>query len=234
MSSVSVYGNAPSGEYSALLRTTSPQKYPEGFRYIVGFLLTTEDGKEPLLGDDGHLWAIAVCNLVKTGNAKSKQFKIRKAMLSSEEYDPIEAATNVPDFDHFITARRLVRVRVERRPIPKGGFVSVVTHIQRPRDGEWESIEGEYDGPPYPWINADGTKKELKEAQFVALPLVQRRMHTWWDQAMTKGKPWVGPDGSFLPLGPEDQLKLDSDDAAKYRAAQIQAKLRARQQKQAA
>jgi hypothetical protein len=156
------YGNAPAGEYKAIFTGTFPARYPKGQRLIFGFLLLDQNGRVPLFANDGttELRAVAVCNLSNGENPKSKPYRICKAMLRQDEFDPIEAAMRVPPPEHFLPAalgepRRLLGVRVARR-----NDASLVTDIQRPRDGVWECIEGKFEGGPrrrFSWLNADGT-----------------------------------------------------------------------------
>jgi hypothetical protein len=116
----SVYGEAPAGEYFAVFSSAVTQKYPVGLRFVVGFLIVDPETKVPIEDRDGNpQFAVAVCNLVQGGggNAKSKQFKIRKAMLRADEFDPIGNATSVPGWDHFTQklsdgSWRIVKIRV--------------------------------------------------------------------------------------------------------------------------
>jgi hypothetical protein len=229
----SAYGSAPAGEHFAILRTTSNERYPAGYRFVVGFIIVDPETKVPREDPDGHpLFAVAVCNQLKKGTAKSKQFKLRKALLTADEFDPIVSATSVPDWSHF-TKRlpdgswRVVRIRVANRG-ENGKSVSVVTHIQRPRDGVWESIEGKFDGPPFPWINLDGTLKRLKQEQVDKLPRVQRDVYERWDCSPRKGKPWFVGDGHFLELPAEEVAKLDKYEKTNYEIAKIKHQLACR------
>jgi hypothetical protein len=233
----SAYGNAPEGEHFAVLRTTSGEKFPDGMRYVVGFVIVNPEIKRPIEDADGHpLFAVAVCNLVKKGNAKSKQFKIRKALLREDEFDPIGNATSVPDWDHFKErlpdgSWNIVKVRVATRG-EHGKNVSVVTHIQRPRDGVWESIEGKFEGnsegPPFPWINLDGTRKALRAEEQAKLPGDQQLMYEVWNEAPASGKPWFSDDGQFRELSPETMATLHELDRAKYQIATIKHQLGSR------
>jgi hypothetical protein len=211
----SVYGNAPLGEHFAVFQTAGSQKYPSGMRFVVGFVIVNPETKVPLEDADGNiLFAVAVCNLVGGGgNAKSKQFKIRKAMLRAEEFDPIGNAASVPGWDHF-TQRlsdgswRILKIRVATKG-ENGKRVSVVTHIERPREGQWEPIDGVFDGPPYPWINLDGTRKKLPDDQIKKLSGPERDLYEVWNDAPSSGKRWFDGDKRFKELPPGELAKFD-------------------------
>jgi hypothetical protein len=61
-------------------------------------------------------------------------------MLSRHEYDPIKSRVGLPDISHFYNEVFMVRVS------SKNEEYNFITHIQRPRDMEWECIEGEFEG----------------------------------------------------------------------------------------
>ena len=61
-------------------------------------------------------------------------------MLTKEEYDPLDIHLGLPNLNYFF--KRIMKVRVTR----KETGMNFITHIQRPRDGQWECIEGEFEG----------------------------------------------------------------------------------------
>lgn len=156
-SQIQIYGNAPSGDHNALCRNINDAFFPgRGPRTIVGFLILNAEGTAPLDAPGGEpYFAVAVCNPSKGVSPQSKQFKIRKAMLRADEFDAIDNALSVPGWEHFLQrlpdgSRRVVKARVVQKPTSDGRFVSEITAIQRPRDGQWESIVGKFGGgPPY-------------------------------------------------------------------------------------
>jgi len=135
------YANCPSGEYWAAFFNSEVKKYPRGKREIISFLILNEDKKTPRLNNKGEpYYSTIICNQSKGSSPKSKVSKIKKAMLTKEEYDPIDVCLGVPNFDHF--NKRKMKIRVTT----KGTGMNFATHIQRPRDDQWECIEGEFDG----------------------------------------------------------------------------------------
>ena len=135
------YANCPSGEYWAAFCNSEDQKYPRGKREILSFVILNEDKKTPLLNNKGEpYYSTIICNQSKGSNPKSKVSKIKNAMLTKEEYDPIDVCLGLPNFDNF--NKRKMKIRVTT----KGTGMNFVTHIQRPRDGQWECIEGEFEG----------------------------------------------------------------------------------------
>jgi len=135
------YTNCPSGEYWAAFCNSEVKKYPKGKREILGFLILDEDKEAPRLNNKGDpYYSTIICNESKGSSPKSKVSKIKKAMLTKEEYDPIDVCLGVPNFDNF--NKRKMKIRVTT----KGTGMNFATHIQRPRDNEWECIEGEFDG----------------------------------------------------------------------------------------
>ncbi len=135
------YTNCPSGEYWATFCNSEVKKYPRGKREIISFLILNEDKKTPRLNNKGEpYYSTIICNQSKGSSPKSKVSKIKKAMLTKEEYDPIDVCLGVPNFDNF--NKRKMKIRVTT----KGTGMNFATHIQRPRDNEWECIEGEFDG----------------------------------------------------------------------------------------
>jgi hypothetical protein len=135
------YTNCPSGEYWATFCNSEVKKYPRGKREIISFLILNEDKKTPRLNNKGEpYYSTIICNESKGTSPKSKVSKIKNAMLTKEEYDPIDVCLGVPNFDNF--NKRKMKIRVTT----KGTGMNFATHIQRPRDNEWECIEGEFDG----------------------------------------------------------------------------------------
>ena len=133
------YSNCHPGEYWAIFINSEEVKYPRGVREILSFLIL-KDENEPLLNNQGDAYySVIVCNKSKGMSPKSKVSKIKKAMLSKEEYDPINCLIELPELANFY--RRKFKVFVERK-----NDLTFITKIQRPRDEEWENIEGEFDG----------------------------------------------------------------------------------------
>ena len=135
------YTNCPSGEYWAAFCNSEVKKYPKGKREILGFLILNEDKETPRLNNKGDpYYSTIICNQSKGSSPKSKANKIKKAMLTKEEYDPIDVCLGLPNFDNF--NKRKMKIRITT----KGTGMNFATHIQRPRDNEWECIEGEFEG----------------------------------------------------------------------------------------
>jgi hypothetical protein len=100
-----------------------------------------EDKETPRLNNHGEAYySTIICNQSKGSSPKSKVNKIKKAMLTKEEYDPLDVHLGLPTTETFY--KRIVKVKV----CPKSNDKNFITHIQRPRDNEWECIEGEFDG----------------------------------------------------------------------------------------
>ena len=135
------YTNCPSGEYWAAFCNSEVKKYPKGKREIISFLILNEDKKTPRLNNKGEpYYSTIICNRSKGSNPKSKVSKIKKSMLKKEEYDPIDAHLGLPNTSYFF--KRIIQVRVTT----KETGMNFITHIQRPRDNQWECIEGEFEG----------------------------------------------------------------------------------------
>ena len=135
------YTNCPSGEYWAAFCISEVKKYPKGKREILGFLILDEDKEAPRLNNKGDpYYSTIICNESKGSSPKSKVNKIKKAMLTKEEYDPLDVHLGLPTIETFY--KRIVKVKV----CPKSNDKNFITHIQRPRDNEWECIEGEFEG----------------------------------------------------------------------------------------
>lgn len=133
------FTNCPPGEYWSVFINSEVVKYPRGEREILHFLIL-KDKETPLLNNQGEAYySVIVCNKSKGTSPKSKISKIKKAMLSKEEYDPIDCLIELPELTDFY--KRKFKVLVEKKK-----DLTFITKIQRPRDNEWENIEGEFDG----------------------------------------------------------------------------------------
>ena len=98
------YPNAPTGEHMAVFVRVETRLLKKGYghRLLVYFLIMDADGDEPSVDNSGdNYYAVAVCNVPKGNNPKSKAYKIRKAMLLPDEYDPVQAALGLPNWDYF-------------------------------------------------------------------------------------------------------------------------------------
>jgi len=134
------YTNCPSGEYWAIFFNSEIKKYPKGERQLLTFLILNEE-QQPFLNNQGEAYySVIVCNKSKGSSPKSKINKIKKAMLAIDEYDPIDIHLGLPALDKFY--KRKFKVRVSS----KNKNYNFISHIQRPRDNEWECIEGEFEG----------------------------------------------------------------------------------------
>ena len=135
------YTNCPSGEYWAIFSNSEVKKYPRGKREILSFLILNDDKETPRLNNkEEPYYSTIICNESKGSSPKSKVNKIKKSMLSKEEYDPISIHLGVPTIETFYN--RILKVKV----CPKSNNKNFITHIQRPRDNQWECIEGEFEG----------------------------------------------------------------------------------------
>ena len=135
------YTNCPSGEYWAVFYNSEVKKYPKGKREVLSFLILNDDKETPRLNNkEEPYYSTIICNESKGSSPKSKVNKIKKSMLSKEEYDPISIHLGVPTIDTFY--KRVLKVKV----CPKSNNKNFITHIQRPRDNQWECIEGEFEG----------------------------------------------------------------------------------------
>jgi len=134
------YANCPSGEYWAIFFNSEIKKYPKGERQLLTFLILDEE-QQPFLNNQGEAYySVIVCNKSKGSSPKSKINKIKKAMLAIDEYDPIEIHLGLPELDKFY--KRKIKIRITT----KETGMNFITHIQRPRDDQWECIEGEFEG----------------------------------------------------------------------------------------
>ncbi len=61
-------------------------------------------------------------------------------MFTKEEYDTLDIHLVVPTTSYFY--KRIMRVRITT----KETGMNFITYIQRPRDNQWECIEGEFEG----------------------------------------------------------------------------------------
>lgn len=95
-----------------------------------------------------NYYAVAVCNPSKGSNPKSKVHKVLKCMLTKEEYDPVLSSMTLPDIEEFLPNKgkspRFVNIKVSI--VGNEKKASVITHIERIRDKEWENIEGKFEG----------------------------------------------------------------------------------------
>ena len=139
------YGdNTPDGEYFAVLINLDSERFPLGQRMVFKFAILNEDTNEPILDEqDNPMFAVAVCNNSKMKSSKSKIVKVTRALLSKENYDPIKSLSEIPHPEELFHTKTYIRVK--QKTSEKGKTVSNVTHIQRPRDGVWESIESTFD-----------------------------------------------------------------------------------------
>jgi hypothetical protein len=141
--------NCPTGEYPAIFCNSEVVKYPKGKRQILSFLIMNEDNTKPRSNNMGdNYYAVAVCNPSKGSNPKSKVHKILKAMLTEDEYDPLHSELALPSMDEYLPSKglpnRIIKVRVKK--VGDDKQASLVSHIKRPRDNEWECVEGEFEG----------------------------------------------------------------------------------------
>jgi len=134
------YANCPSGEYWAIFFNSEIKKYPKGERQLLTFLILDEE-QQPFLNNQGEAYySVIVCNKSKGSSPKSKINKIKKAMLAIDEYDSIEIHLGLPELDKFYKRKMKIRITT------KETGMNFITHIQRPRDDQWECIEGEFEG----------------------------------------------------------------------------------------
>jgi len=135
------YTNCPSGEYWAIFSNSEIKKYPKGYREVLTFLILNDDKQTPKLNNkEEPYYSTIICNKSKGSSPKSKVNKIKRSMLSKEEYDPINIHLGVPTIETFYNRKLKVKVCL------KSNNKNFITHIQRPRDNQWECIEGEFEG----------------------------------------------------------------------------------------
>ena len=150
-------------------------------------------------------------------------------MLQPEEARDNQLVLNLPGAEHFTTPyngrERVLDIRVNRKET-QGQRVSLVTHIRRPRDGEWQCIEGSYEGAEAGTVN--GRPFWLREVG-AAIPFVgveaQRQLDAgrlrggedlewmYWDRTTPDElRQWLNDDGSVRVVreteiaGIEDQV----------------------------
>ena len=134
------YTNCPPGEYLAIFTNSGIFKFNDGKRELLFFLIL-KDENSPLLNNKCEPYcSVIVCNKTKGVSPKSKISKIKLAMLNKDEYDPLSIHIGLPSIESFYERRFKVLVTA------KGEDYNFITHIQRPRDLEWEHIEMEYEG----------------------------------------------------------------------------------------
>ena len=132
--------NCPPGEYLTIFTKSEDVKYTRGERELLSFLIL-KDENTPLIDNKGKAYcSVIVCNKTKGVSPKSKISKIKLAMLNKDEYDPLGIHIGLPAIENFYDRRFKVLVS------PKSKDYNFITHIQRPRDLEWEHIEMEYEG----------------------------------------------------------------------------------------
>jgi len=132
--------NCPPGEYLSIFTNSKVVKYTRGERELLYFLIL-KDESQPLIDNKGKAYrSVIVCNKTKGISPKSKISKIKLAMLNKDEYDPLGIHIGLPTIESFYDRRFKVLVSA------KSEDYNFITHIQRPRDLEWEHIEMEYEG----------------------------------------------------------------------------------------
>ena len=115
-------------------------------------------------------------------------------MLTKEEYDPIDVCLALPNFDNF--NKRKMKIRITT----KGTGMNFATHIQRPRDNEWECIEGEFEGR----FNIIEDPIELYNKLRKQIPFKEREIYDDAIHSMVNCN-----DGVFLDE--KDKFKMDVD-----------------------
>tara|TARA_B110000008_G_scaffold269507_1_gene298817 strand:- start:200 stop:904 length:705 start_codon:yes stop_codon:yes gene_type:complete len=135
------YANCPSGEHWAIFSNSEVKKYPKGYREVLTFLILNDDKQTPKLNNkEEPYYSTIICNKSKGSSPKSKVNKIKRSMLSKEEYDPVNIHLGVPTIETFYNRKLKVKVCL------KSNNKNFITHIHRPRDNQWECIEGEFEG----------------------------------------------------------------------------------------
>ena len=135
------YTNCPSGEYWAIFSNSEVKKYPKGYREVLTFLILNDDKQTPKLNNkEEPYYSTIICNKSKGSSPKSKVNKIKRSMLSKEEYDPVKIHLGVSTIETFYNRKLKVKVSL------KSNNKNFITHIQKPRDNQWECIEGEFEG----------------------------------------------------------------------------------------
>jgi hypothetical protein len=199
-------------------------------RLVIGFGLCSEDGSEAIYGADGEpVTAVIVANVPKGDNPKSVAHKVRKAMLTADEYDPFSSAFHVPAWDHFKEplpdgSNRVLTIKVERTKASNGAWLSLVSHIRQPRDGVWFGVRQTYDGPPYPWLTMDGQRKPLSENERGELSGFERDVYDFWTMDCSNPK-WTDEAGRFVPLSEGEVAALGSLHRPQYEVARVKTAL---------
>tara|TARA_Y100000590_G_C15342908_1_gene872134 strand:- start:84 stop:623 length:540 start_codon:yes stop_codon:yes gene_type:complete len=140
------YGdNTPNGEYYAAFITLDEERFPSGQkRKVFKFVILDETTKKPRVDENNNtMFAVAVCNSTECKSTKSKIVKVIRALLTGENYDPIKSLLEIPQPEELRFTKAYIRVK--QRTSNKGKTVSNITHIKRPRDGQWECIESVFD-----------------------------------------------------------------------------------------
>ena len=123
-------------------------------------------------------------------------------MLSKEEYDPITCRLGLPHISNFYG--RKFRVRVTN----KDDYLTFITHIKRPRDNNWELIEGKYDGN----LNV---KKNLKlfllEFERKLRPIERGGYREIVEYLSDLNMPFINKDGTFTGQFDDQKYELLSD-----------------------
>ena len=190
--------NCPSGEYPAIFCNSEVVKYPKGKRQILSFLIMNEENTKPRSNNMGdNYYAVAVCNPSRGSNPKSKVHKILKAMLTEDEYDPLHSELALPSMDEYLPSKgaynRIIKVRVKKVGDEKQA--SLVSHIQRPRDKEWECIEGEFEGV----FNMPTDPLELYKKLRHKIPKKALSSTDDYIKSLTsKSSPYYDEDGKFM------------------------------------
>lgn len=196
------YTNCPPGEYDAILNKSDIKKYPKGEREILTFLILGDNGLPLTNNKDEAYYSVIVCNKSKGESPKSKISKIKNTMLSKEEYDPITCRLGLPDISNFYGRKFTVRVA------NKDDYLTFITHIKRPRDNNWELIEGKYDGN----LNV---KKNLKlfllEFERKLRPIERGGYREIVEYLSDLNMPFINKDGAFTGQFDDQKYELLSD-----------------------
>ena len=105
------YANCPPGEYWVIFSNSEVKKYPKGYREVLTFLILNDDKQTPKLNNkEEPYYSTIICNQSKGSSPKSKVNKIKRSMLSKEEYDPINIHLGVPTIETFYNRKLKVKV----------------------------------------------------------------------------------------------------------------------------
>ncbi len=196
------YTNCPPGEYQAILNKSDIKKYPKGEREILTFLILGNNGLPLTNNKDEAYYSVIVCNKSKGESPKSKISKIKNTMLSKEEYDPITCRLGLPDISNFYGRKFKVRVAV------KDDYLTFITHIKRPRDNNWELIEGTYEGN----INVKKNfKLFLLDFERKLRPIERGGYREIVEYLSNVNMPFIDKDGTFTGQFDDEKYKLLSD-----------------------